>query len=844
MMEGDVLGRMRLDIADVQHKLGQVERMMRQSTDSIQRMSARTTQGMTRDTKNFMHVSREASRTFSLDWWKRFGEVAIGFTIAYRAMRAVETAMVGLVGTFKTGLEAIDEFRMGVVSIAASLQMLTAVPSTKSLEAYMAFGEKMFRRMEILAIQHFATGEQLQMAFTKMVTLGIVPMTEAQLEGMAALVDRILMATKGLDAGRQIMTEIQAVVEGMQRPGAVVARELKSLVPHYKELIKAMMAEPDIAKRTKMFFDAIIGPLTAVSSVSGEILQTHQAWIASLKTAGTILIRAGLDKMYVDIRKSMEGIVKSLIDADGLTERGLHFAYLYHATWEMTKTAMAGVRDVAAGIVAYYKVITLDLPIISNALWGINMTVRLLTHGLMVSAAILDEIIKTLPSGGDFMEVSEDLGKALMHPAESLKRLREFFAGAGGQKLYDSISDRVIALNEKLNKSLLDMYVPGEFWDSPKYKAFTEKFQDQYGEIADWIKDLMAKLQKGAKDISKSFMDNLVKTENAVKVLQQTLKDLQFGKITPEEVAGHKKRLKIYQDLEKVPVEMKKRWLTAQLTQLDATASLKDYLDVAKEVEKAEKNILKWYESEMEEGRKSLRTWGDDRQKSLDDFNTSYAEMGKTRYEIEKQQLDDERDLWEFYGFDQDKRNKIYSAKYKKLKKEELTEVAGFYQGLAGNVSSTFLQIAQAGGEQSKKAFKLYQAFAIVEAMIGTSLAITKTLGQLGAWGIPVAITIGAMGAAQIAMILAAKPPSYDKGGVNLAPGLFYSGVPEAHIPLKDGSVPVEMTGGGKPIELTILNVPTTDLLDQYMASARGQDAIINVFGSRPQTIKRVLRSS
>jgi hypothetical protein len=86
----------------------------------------------------------------------------------------------------------------------------------------------MFKKMEILAIRHFATGEQLQMAFTKMITLGIVPMTEKQLEGMAALVDRILMATRGLDAGRQIMTEIQAVIEGMQRPGAVVAREQES----------------------------------------------------------------------------------------------------------------------------------------------------------------------------------------------------------------------------------------------------------------------------------------------------------------------------------------------------------------------------------------------------------------------------------------------------------------------------------------------------------------------------------------------------------------------------------------------------------------------------------------
>ena len=50
------------------------------------------------------------------------------------------------------------------------------------------------------------------------------------------------------------------------------------------------------------------------------------------------------------------------------------------------------------------------------------------------------------------------------------------------------------------------------------------------------------------------------------------------------------------------------------------------------------------------------------------------------------------------------------------------------------------------------------------------------------------------------------RVPSYDEGGVNKTPGTYYAGIPEAHIPLKSGKVPVKMEGssdgGNNPIFL------------------------------------------
>ena len=54
----------------------------------------------------------------------------------------------------------------------------------------------------------------------------------------------------------------------------------------------------------------------------------------------------------------------------------------------------------------------------------------------------------------------------------------------------------------------------------------------------------------------------------------------------------------------------------------------------------------------------------------------------------------------------------------------------------------------------------------------------------------------GAAAATQIALIAAAKPPSYDQGGISTKPGMYYSGVPEAHVPLVGGAIPVNLGGG------------------------------------------------
>ncbi|WP_291767827.1 hypothetical protein [Maricaulis sp.] len=64
--------------------------------------------------------------------------------------------------------------------------------------------------------------------------------------------------------------------------------------------------------------------------------------------------------------------------------------------------------------------------------------------------------------------------------------------------------------------------------------------------------------------------------------------------------------------------------------------------------------------------------------------------------------------------------------------------------------------------KQKKKAFEQNKKMLMAQTIMNTAAGIMKTMGELGFWGIPMAILIGAMGAAQLAVI---SGMTYEGGG-------------------------------------------------------------------------------
>ena len=237
-----------------------------------------------------------------------------------------------------------------------------------------------------------------------------------------------------------------------------------------------------------------------------------------------------------------------------------------------------------------------------------------------------------------------------------------------------------------------------------------------------------------------------------------------------------------------------------------------------------------------------------ERLKSIQDFNSQYADLGKNQFELERENIEKQAKLWRQSGADKVQVAELTANKIKQTNLAETTAVMGMYSSMAGKVANTFMQIAQAGGEQSKEAFIMYKVFAIAQAGIEATMAVLNTLASPllpPPTNIAMASVIGAMAAAQVAMIAAAQPPSYDQGGISHARGVYQTGdIDEAHIPLKGGAIPVEMEKQKErePVEVTILNAFDPAMIDEYMYSSQGQSAILNVIGNHSQTVMRILR--
>ncbi|HUU40986.1 MAG TPA: phage tail tape measure protein, partial [Desulfatiglandales bacterium] len=205
------------------------------------------------------------------------------------------------------------------------------------------------------------------------------------------------------------------------------------------------------------------------------------------------------------------------------------------------------------------------------------------------------------------------------------------------------------------------------------------------------------------------------------------------------------------------------------------------------------------------------------------EFDTKFKEMNMSQYDLERQNIESLAQQYREAGIDKVRIAQWTSEKLKQNTMAETQSRLSMYQSMAGGIANTFHQIAQAGGEQSKKAFKIYKAFAMVEAAIAGAKAVLWALSSAPPpYSYVLAAISAAMAAVQIGLIANAKAPSYDEGGISRAKGVYQTGdIDEAHIPLKGGKVPVSMSGGGKTVIIKMENPVFQDLATQRQVMAQ-----------------------
>jgi len=138
----------------------------------------------------------------------------------------------------------------------------------------------------------------------------------------------------------------------------------------------------------------------------------------------------------------------------------------------------------------------------------------------------------------------------------------------------------------------------------------------------------------------------------------------------------------------------------------------------------------------------------------------------------------------------------------------------------------------QEAAKMNKKMFRLNQALNIGEAIMNTAAGVSKALAQGGAFGIPMAIAIGAMGAIQVATIAAQQPPAMFGGSRQQGtPFLVGERGPELFTPATAGTVTPnhQLTGGGHTVNFNITTVDAQSF-GALLDTRRGQ--IVNMINT------------
>jgi len=235
------------------------------------------------------------------------------------------------------------------------------------------------------------------------------------------------------------------------------------------------------------------------------------------------------------------------------------------------------------------------------------------------------------------------------------------------------------------------------------------------------------------------------------------------------------------------------------------------------------------------------------------EFNQAYSDLGKTQFDIERDRIQAQADVWREYNIDKVQIAEWTSQKLDEINKAETQARFDVLREQSGMMADNFKDIAEMGGKYSKETFAAYKAFKIAETIIATRDAAMKAYSSLA--GIPyVGPALGAaaagaaiaFGSAQVATIQASQPPSYDVGGISNARGVYQTGnIQEAHVPIPSGKIPVEMGEQPAPqVNVDIVNVPSPDLMEAYLATPRGKNSILNVISSDAGKYRRVLGSA
>jgi hypothetical protein len=235
-----------------------------------------------------MTGGQEAADNFASSLTKQIGIYALATAAAYKLGDI-------LTSSFKAGIQAVDDFKLTTIGVAATLADL-AVDQSKGQENFnqaLAYSQGMYNELELAAARYFASGKDMTQAWNILAQKGIV-LKHEEIDALGIIVDRIKLSTQGQVAGLQIAQELRSMITGQARATDQVGMLLKDRIPNLEAELEKHRQIGDVVTWLASQFKGL-------AFANGKIQETLESQYSTLGTLLTQVGRGGLGGAYQDI---------------------------------------------------------------------------------------------------------------------------------------------------------------------------------------------------------------------------------------------------------------------------------------------------------------------------------------------------------------------------------------------------------------------------------------------------------------------------------------------------------------------------------------------------------------
>ena len=931
-MVGDILSRMTLNIADFTTQLNRAEAKLRSAMDKIESFAAGSSKKMAQQTERLVKDNKKAvdkvkkdhikankkivtshgraARDVSRKWWSSFGRVALGFTIAYRAMNAFE---VGIRKTIETIGDAIKE-SSDLAATQAKLAFWYQMHTKETLEYAEVFERAAvnIRALGEAGVYSVASLEEITTGLDELAqSVGAIPAN--MIPAMASMVDFTVMVAQTTGSTiRQVRQEFQALMEGRIKTTDVMARSLiKTGIMNRKELaqMRDMQNQAEILEKVmnavhkrwseardiyreasieaaKGFWEKALrmnirlsvelaSEMTKTGKVAGNLfakvfVEHGERALKSMKEGiydnvlMMLTLRAVLDKALTTFEKTLAGI-------------SWFVATLYRMSDELIIAVKALGGLLLVGVItklihglgkAMLWLALGPIKILVGAVRLLNMSILRIPLGLYAAIVGVQAFFKTIGMSGEYlMDILREIPRVIKRMVPVITTALTALVSEVRKHLPEPIRATLEAIEWliKKGKAAVDSLTPAlkegakvvvDYW-KPIFKEIDKAFEGLYAilkkdgldfakEFGKNFKDILLSHLQLVKDLLAPIWDKLSgdQKEHYKKMFDEAEKYLEglgwlFKGDREETDKERKARERKERQLLSLRMQMEKDFYMSRLERIkvDAEAEYKIRIMRIRELTEAgrERDILEAIALKAK-NEKLLALHGsftDGLKRGI----LEYVDVIKTSFERASEYIqqilgDLESSLETTMG------DAFYDAFTGQLK-----SIKDYYKAFA-------LSFVRAWSNMITKMIMDLLRLQIMKSILGfvggsstAGMSPFSIPGLLGA--APMVGGVGHKGGIVGETPFPMRLVSADlfKNAVHLHKGLAPDEFPAI---LQKGELVIPKDEVGlvqeRFMQVDIVNVWDDVMFDRYLATARGQDAIVNVIGARSQTLRRVMR--